>query len=84
MQNENPNLTLHINGEEKRMGSNSMVENIKPSLIEPGRSGERYAVFIFPEKYLAVYETFELEVGPCEDLKMLFKEKTLRFDIPQK
>ncbi|MDY0407720.1 hypothetical protein [Paracerasibacillus soli] len=49
MQNENPNLTLHINGEEKRMGSNSMVENIKPSLIEPGRSGERYAVFIFPK-----------------------------------
>ncbi|HEY4601425.1 MAG TPA: DUF5068 domain-containing protein [Cerasibacillus sp.] len=75
---------LNVNDNEMRFSSQNMVENIHPQELHPGDKGYRQIVFIFDKKYFELYDKFDLEVGPFTgpDVKRLFKEKTLHFDLP--
>lgn len=74
---------LVVDGGDERIMSQGMIETYSPQDIEPGKTGEKYHVFLLKKKYFEIFETFEMEVGPFrDDDGELFKGKRITFDIP--
>ncbi|MEZ7171015.1 DUF5068 domain-containing protein [Sporosarcina sp. OR05] len=76
---------LHIDDNRGTMLSQGMLEPTPRGNIEPGDSAEIYHVYLFREDEFQIYKKLDFQVGPFkdEDVKPLFKEKTVTFTLPK-
>lgn len=77
---------LHLDQNRGSMLSNGMLEPTVNGEIKPGETHETLAVFLFREDEFNLLKELKFEVGPLvdENVKNLFKEKTVHFDLPMK
>ena len=77
---------LHLDQNRGSMLSNGMLEPTVNGEIKPGETHEVLSVFLFREDEFNLLKELKFEVGPLvdENVKNLFKEKTVQFDLPMK
>ena len=77
---------LHLDQNRGSMLSNGMLEPTVNGEIKPGETHEALSVFLFREDEFNLLKELKFEVGPLvdENVKNLFKEKTVQFDLPMK
>ena len=68
------------------MLSNGMLEPTARGEIEPGETHETLFVYLFREDEFNLLKELKFQVGPLvdENVKNLFKEKSIEFDLPMK
>ncbi|QED46145.1 DUF5068 domain-containing protein [Cytobacillus dafuensis] len=68
------------------MLSQGMLEPTARGTLDPGKTEEVLAVFLFREDEFQIYKKLDLQFGPLSDsnMKKLFKEKSVTFTLPMK
>ncbi|QUW20596.1 DUF5068 domain-containing protein [Sporosarcina sp. Marseille-Q4063] len=76
--------SLHLDQNRGTMLSNGMLEPTASGEIEPGETHEALIVYLFREDEFNLLKELEFQVGPLvdENVKNLFKEKSVTFDLP--
>ncbi|MBO1910079.1 DUF5068 domain-containing protein, partial [Microvirga sp. 3-52] len=77
---------LHLDQNRGTMLSNGMLEPTVRGEIAPGEAHEALFVYLFREDEFNLLKELEFQVGPLvdENVKTLFKEKSVLFDLPMK
>lgn len=77
---------LHVDDTRGTMLSQGMLEPTPRGNIEPGDTAEMYHVYLFREDEFQIFKKLDFQVGPFkdEDVKPMFKEKTVTFTLPKK
>jgi hypothetical protein len=78
--------SLHLDQNRGTMLSNGMLEPTVRGEIEPGETHDALFVYLFREDEFNLLKELEFQVGPLvdENVKNLFKEKSVQFDLPMK
>ncbi|ARK32884.1 DUF5068 domain-containing protein [Halalkalibacter krulwichiae] len=75
---------LIIDGNRGTMFNQGMLEPSFSGTVNPGDKDEFLTVFLFRKDEFAIFNEFEFHLGPLKDSEanLLFKEKTVTFDLP--